>query len=62
VLLLEELSAGKVGQEKGEGSRSGFLLHATTGIAPPGQAPEVLIGVPICEPYGKISRGAYSGK
>jgi hypothetical protein len=56
------LPAGKVGRTRAMELRAGFFLPAAPGAALPGPAPEVLIKVPIYEPYGKISRGAYSGK
>jgi hypothetical protein len=49
-------SAGKLDKEKGEGTRAGFILPAAPGTEP------FFVGVPIYEPYGKISGRAYSGK
>jgi hypothetical protein len=42
--------SGKSGQEKGEGTRVGFIFKLYS------------LRVPICESYGEIGGGAYSGK
>lgn len=42
-LLLEVLSVGELDQEKGKGTRAGFILSAAPGVAPPSPAPMVLV-------------------